>query len=114
MLTVLVVVVAELNSSVNPLTAGAEPPKANPNVFVPAPPRAALPVAKSATSVHEVPSQISVTPTYPGDSPPTANAFVLLFPIDAGAVLPSFKSLTSVQFVPFHNSAFALIGEAPP
>jgi len=50
----------------------------------------------------------------PGDSPPAAKALVLLEPVTVGFSLESFKSFTSVQLVPFHNSVAAVTGVVLP
>ena len=81
MLIVLVVLLVELNSSVA-VVAGVCPPKANPAVEVPAPPKAYLDEDKSAFSDQEIPFQSSVLPTVAGVGvvPPKAKAAVLSAP----------------------------------
>ena len=72
------------------------------------PPIAFLAVAKSATSVHEVPSQLSVFATNGVGPPPKANAFVLEDPEPANKLLAVFNSLTSVHAEPFQLSVLAV------
>jgi hypothetical protein len=74
-------------------------------LFSAATPFSALAVFKSATSVQDVPSQISVTAEGVG-VPPTTIALVC--DPEPSVFLPVFKSPTSVQLVPFQVSLFAL------
>ena len=71
---------------------------------------------KSFTSVHVEPFHNSVTTSPPGDggAPPNAKADVVI-PAPANALLALFKSLSSVQLVPFQDSVLAVSGgENPP
>ena len=83
------------------------PPKANPTVLVPAPPKPDLAIFKSFTSVQLVPFQVSVFATLVGTLPPNAKAAVCI-PSPAKLPLAVFKTLTAVQLVPFQDSVFAI------
>ena len=63
-----------------------------------------LAVAKSATSVHEEPSQLSVAAVLGGVIVPAKAYAAVLDPAPDTSVLPVFKSLTSVHDEPFHTS----------
>ena len=85
------------------------PPKINPSVVVPEPPRLPLPVFISVVSVHEDPFHDS-TSVLPSDGLPPAPKAAVEVPNPASSFLPVFKSPTSVQPDPFHSSVKA---EAP-
>ena len=72
-------------------------------------------MVKSFSSVHADPFQDSVFATlaFPGVSPPKANASVLVVPVPVNCLLGVFKSATSVQALPFHDSV-APVWESPP
>ena len=59
--------------------------------------------AKSATSVQDVPFQDSVLDVS-GGVPPKTKTDVLVSPVPPKPFRPVFKSVDSVQLVPFHNS----------
>jgi hypothetical protein len=90
---------------------GTPPPKAKLATVVPAEPTEVLAVDKSATSVHDVPFQISVIPVRGGTFPATAIAEVLSAPEPATPSLFVFISLTSVQEEPSQDSvAIRVVG----
>ena len=104
-------VAGAVHSSETAVTEPVVPPNINATVLVPAPPPCPLEVAKSASSVHEVPSQYSVAPVT-GLSLPKPNPAVTV-PTELQFVLPVFISATSVQLEPSHCST-AVDPDAPP
>ena len=93
---------AAVNSSVAPVGDNGVPPAAPAPVVLPHPKICALPDAKSATSVHDEPSQNSVVAKFGVD--PKINAAALPAPAVPCPLVPLFASFTSVQDVPFHVS----------
>ena len=93
-----------VNSSAAVVNDGALPPKAKLATVVPAEPTELLAVDKSATSVQDVPFQISVIPVTGGTFPPTAIAEVLSAPEPATPSLFVFMSATSVHEDPSQDS----------
>ena len=64
---------------------------------------------RSLSSVQDVPSQISVF-AVSGVLPPKDKAAVAV-PVVIKSLLPEFRSLTSVQELPSHDSALASVPE---
>ena len=59
---------------------------------------------KLFTSVQAVPFQLSVSASFPGESPPKPSASVLEAPEDEKKPLASLRSATSVHADPFQDS----------
>ena len=88
------------------------PPEYKAKRAVPLPLPSYLAVAKSATSVQDVPfhDSVSALELFPGFTvPPNANAEVLLLAATPTAPLAVFKLFPSVQDVPFQSSVL-LVG----
>mgnify|MGYP005823761749 CR=1 FL=1 len=91
-------------SQISVSAASGEPPQAKAAVAVPQPCLAYFAVFRSATSVHDEPSQDSVAPVTGGAFPPKPKADVFEAPAPPRISLAVLRSATSVQEELSHDS----------